>query len=76
MPRSDVQDVFFDHEGTSGHTWTVNQRCMNCGHAHDPVIEQNRMASLRKALALKASQPDYQAEQGRLSREPYLSPDA
>lgn len=53
-----VQDLFFDYEGTSGHTWSANQRCVNCGQAHDPVIEQNRMASLKKMLPLPAGEPD------------------
>lgn len=71
-----VQDLFFDYEGTSGHTWSTNQRCVNCGHAHDPVIEQNRIASLKKTLPLPAGEPDCQDNEVYLGPESYLSPAA
>lgn len=71
-----VQDLFYDFEGTSGHTWSQSQRCMNCGHAHDPVIEHNRMASLKKTLAPFPSEPDYQDEEVHLGAESYLAPAA
>jgi glutamate-1-semialdehyde aminotransferase len=37
-----VEDHFFDFEGTHGFMWAKGWRCMNCGHAEDPVIETNR----------------------------------
>jgi hypothetical protein len=37
-----VEDHFFDFEGTYGFMWMRGWRCMNCGHAADPIIEANR----------------------------------
>ncbi len=34
-----IEDHFFDFEGTEGFTRMVGRRCVNCGHAVDPVIE-------------------------------------
>jgi len=36
------EDQFFDFEGTQGFMWMRGWRCMNCGHAADPIIEANR----------------------------------
>ena len=36
-----AEDQFFDFEGTHGFMWMKGWRCMNCGHAADPVIEAN-----------------------------------
>ena len=36
-----VEHDFFDLEGTQGFMWMKGWRCMNCGHAADPVIEAN-----------------------------------
>ena len=36
-----VEDQFFDFEGALGFMWMKGWRCMNCGHAADPVIEAN-----------------------------------
>ena len=36
-----AEDQFFDFEGTLGFIWMKGWRCMNCGHAADPVIEAN-----------------------------------
>ena len=36
-----VGEQFFDFEGTQGFMWMKGWRCMNCGHAADPVIEAN-----------------------------------
>jgi hypothetical protein len=70
-----VQEHFFDMEGTSGHTWSNSQRCMNCGHAHDAVIERNRVTA-HKVLAPSFSEPDYQDEEVHLGRESYVLPAA
>ena len=37
-----AEDQFFDFEGTQGFMWMKGWRCMNCGHAADPLIEANR----------------------------------
>jgi hypothetical protein len=71
-----VQDLFYDFEGTSGHTWSQSQRCMNCGHAHDRVMEQNRVGSLKKAVPPVSSEPDYHDEEVHLGAESYLAPAA
>jgi hypothetical protein len=36
-----VEDYFFDFEGTQGFRWMECWRCLNCGHAMDPLIEAN-----------------------------------
>ena len=36
-----VEDHFFDFEGAFGFMWMRGWRCMNCGHAADPIIEAN-----------------------------------
>lgn len=68
-----VEDHFLDMEGTIGHMWTTGYRCMNCGHVHDPVIEQNRRARQDKALALPSGEPDYQDEEVHLGAESFVS---
>jgi hypothetical protein len=37
-----VEDHFFDFEGTQGFMWMKGWRCMNCGHAENPLIAANR----------------------------------
>ena len=39
-----VEDHFLDIEGGFREMWTASWRCMNCGHVHDAVIEQHRLA--------------------------------
>lgn len=36
------EEQFFDFEGTQGFMWMKGWRCINCGHAEDPLIEANR----------------------------------
>ena len=36
------EDHFFDLKGTQGLMWMKGWRCLNCGHAVDPVLEANR----------------------------------
>jgi hypothetical protein len=36
-----AEEQFFDFEGTLGYMWMKGWRCLNCGHAADPVIEAN-----------------------------------
>ena len=54
-----VEDRFLDFEGAYGQMWTVSWRCMNCGHVHDAVIEQHRLAQQENPVALPSSLPDY-----------------
>ena len=37
-----MEDQFFDYEGTQGFMWMRGWRCVNCGHAVDPLIDANR----------------------------------
>ena len=37
-----MKDQFFDFEGTQGFMWMQGWRCMNCGHAEDPLTAANR----------------------------------
>lgn len=68
-----VKDHFMDYEGTSGYMWTQSLRCMNCGHVHDTVIEQNRRVKPEPVLLLVSGEPDYQDEEVHLGRESYLA---
>ena len=45
-----VEDHFFDLEGTQNFMWMKGWRCMNCGHAADPLTAANRR--LREATVL------------------------
>jgi CheY-like chemotaxis protein len=42
---------------------------MNCGHVHDSVIEQNRLARQEKVVALPSGEPDYQDDEVHLGVE-------
>ena len=46
-----VQDHFFDFDGTQGFMWMKGWRCMNCGHAADPLIEANHRLHAATLLA-------------------------
>ncbi len=68
-----VTDHFLDFEGTMGQMWATGSRCMNCGHVHDPVIEQRRLAHLQRASALQTSEPDYQDDEVHLGSESFIA---
>jgi hypothetical protein len=68
-----VRDHFLDFEGTTGHMWATGYRCMNCGHVHDPVIEQRRLAQLQQAAALRTVEPDYQDDEVHLGMESFIA---
>jgi hypothetical protein len=67
-----IKDHFLDFEGTFGHMWTTGYRCMNCGHVHDPVIEQHRLARQQQTLALQTGEPDYQDDEVHLGAESFI----
>jgi uncharacterized Zn finger protein len=67
-----VEDHFMDFEGTIGHMWTAGYRCMNCGHIHDPVIEQNRRLQQQQVLVLPNGEPEYQDEEVHLGAESFI----
>ena len=67
-----VEDHFLDFEGGFREMWTASWRCMNCGHVHDAVIEQNRLARQERVLMLPSSEPDYQDEEVHLGAESFI----
>ena len=67
-----VEDQFLDFEGSYRQMWTTSLRCVNCGHVHDLVFEQNRLARQEKVLAFPSSEPDYQDEEVHLGSESFI----
>ena len=61
-----VEDQFFDFEGTHGFMWMKGWRCMNCGHAADPVIKANHR--LHEVTVLVRSSEDAENEKDRVYR--------
>jgi hypothetical protein len=47
-----VEDHFFDLQGTQDFMWMKGWRCMNCGHAVDPLIEANRRSQEATSIML------------------------
>jgi uncharacterized Zn finger protein len=66
-----VEDHFLDMEGGFREMWTASWRCMNCGHVHDSVIEQNRLAQQDKVVVC-SSEPDYQDDEVHLGSEAFI----
>ena len=64
-----IEEHFLDLQGAFGEMWTTSLRCMNCGHVHDAVIEQNRLARQEKLVALLSGEPDYQDDEVHLGVE-------
>lgn len=60
---------FLDYEGGYGEMWTCSWRCVNCGHVHDTVVEQNRLDRQERVLVFPSSEPDYQDEEVHLGAE-------
>ncbi len=56
-----MEDQFFDLEGTQGFMWMRGWRCVNCGHAVDPVIEANHRL---KALTMRARPQEEPEDKG------------
>ena len=67
-----VEDHFLDLEGSYGQMWTTSLRCVNCGHALDAVIEQNRLAHQEKVLIFPSGEPDYQDDEVHLGAESFI----
>jgi hypothetical protein len=57
-----MEDHFFDLEGTQGFMWMKGWRCMNCGHAADPVIEANRRLHEATVLVQLCEEPEPEDE--------------
>ena len=67
-----VEDQLLDMEGAYGQMWTTSLRCMNCGHIHDSVIEQNRLVRQEKVLVFSSAEPDYQDDEVHLGVESFI----
>ena len=67
-----IEDRFLDFRAPYGEMWTTSLRCVNCGHVHDAVIAQHRLARQEKVLALPSGEPDYQDEDVHLGAECFI----
>ena len=67
-----IEDQFLDLQGAFGEMWTTSWRCVNCGHIHDPVIEQHRLAPQEQTLVLSSGESDYQDEEVHLGAESFI----
>jgi hypothetical protein len=67
-----VEDHFLDFEGGFREMWATSQRCLNCGHVYDAVVEQNRLAPQEKVVMFSSSEPDYQDEEVHLGAESFI----
>ena len=64
-----LKNHLLDLEGGFGEMWASSFRCVNCGHAHDAVIERNRRAHAEKIWAVPNGEPDYQKDDVQLGSE-------
>ena len=39
-----LEEQIIDMEAAYGEMWSISSRCVNCGHRHDAVIQQQRQA--------------------------------
>ena len=67
-----LENKLLDMEGGYGEMWASSWRCVNCGHAHDPVIERNRLAREERVLASPCGEPDYQDDEVHLGAESFI----
>ena len=58
-----MEDQFFDFEGTQGFMWMRGWRCVNCGHAVDPVIEANHRLKALTTRARPQEEPEDKGEE-------------
>jgi uncharacterized Zn finger protein len=67
-----IVDHFLDFEGSFREMWTSSWRCVNCGHVHDAVIDQNRLHGQKKVVVLPSGEPDYQDDEVHLGAESFI----
>lgn len=67
-----IEDQFLDLESPYGQMWATSLRCANCGHVHNSVIEQHRLAPKEKALVPSSGEPDNQDEEVHLGAEAFI----
>ena len=70
-----MEDQFFDCEGSQGFMWMRGWRCVDCGHAVDPLIDANRRLEEVTMLARPQEEPgdkgeDVHREADRMTRVP------
>ena len=53
-----IVDHLLDLEGAFGEMWATSWRCMNCGHVHDNVTEQNRLPRPKPVVVGPSGEPD------------------
>lgn len=70
-----IEDHFLDMASQYGQMWTRSLRCVNCGHVHDSVIEQHRMARQEQVMAFPNGEPDYQDDEVHLGARSIIKPD-
>ena len=58
-----VEAQVLDMEGAYGEMWATSRRCVNCGHVHDAVIEQHRLAQQQNVLVAPSGESDYQDDE-------------
>jgi len=67
-----IEDQFLDMQSQYGQMWARSLRCVNCGHVHDSVTEQHRLAQQEKVLALPSEEPNYQDDEVHLGAESFI----
>ena len=67
-----IEDHFIDLEGAYGEMWTTSMRCVNCGHVHDAVIEQHRLACQEMVLEHSSGEPNYQEDEVHLGSRAFI----
>ena len=64
-----MEEDFFDFEGTHGFMWMKGWRCVNCGHAVDPLIEANHRLHEMTLRALPQDEPEGEGEEVHLEAD-------
>jgi hypothetical protein len=64
-----LEEDFFDFEGTQGFMWMRGWRCVNCGHAVDPLIEANHRVKEVLLRALPQEESEYEGEEIHLEAD-------
>ena len=67
-----VAGHFLDFEGAFREMWATSWRCVNCGHVHDSVIEEHRLARQEKAVVRSSGEADYQNDEVHLGAESFI----
>lgn len=67
-----VEDQFLDMESPYGQMWATSLRCANCGHVHNSVIEQPRLAQQQNVLVTPSGGPDDQDDEVHLGAESFI----